>query len=909
MCTDPLDSSSFPEVEKNMNYEILKQEAWLIAQQAYDSLPIIAVQELDPPIRAGVQTLGMVFQEGLAIAIPNNFLDTLSTYCLGRPRAGLDRNKVKIYTDKEGDGSFNLRSYPELQADYSSAIICPPIDTELLPIAGKSLVKLLVGHQHPITGDFPQMFDFGGTGYARFSEYDGLFGASYRVATRNVFDGTEDFPEFREFYYSILDTSRSVLLGKVEAKGFTAALEYTLIPGFTTDVKVRATFFPRIQLDSEELGIVGYSSMFWKGQDSTITISNDEAHDSDWLVVGFDQNDDGIVDQIVEHEIINPDEATQLVVTNFDGMASGQQIYFALENRDREESNYTEYADAEYHLRSSYSIQILKSNTPLTLKLYENHTTSEFEDNIAMEVVVKDMSLSPLDTIDVEYITRAYNPIDSDGDDLTDQLERLIGTCIDEEDTDGDSTSDYVELLNGTNPRANINSSSDELMAGLFVCETVIDTFFFSSASDCLSGLPIFAIALDSDSLFSIIDTIGDFSECPYLLSEDGSFGVVIKFSATEPNVYSNVLTVTLTDTIFQIPLLVNVERLPVTINALPDVCENEGSFLLSGGSPIGGNYSGIGVDANNNFSPSEAGVGTFEITYTYTNPLTGCSDFAIATISVNPLPTADIIGVLEFCEGENTDLMASGGESYAWSSGETTATITVNAPGNYTVTVTDEKGCMDTKTVTVSSNPLPTADIDGVLEFCEGGHTNLMASGGESYAWSSGETTATITVNAPGGYTVTVTDENGCMDTETVTVSSNPLPTADIDGVLEFCEGGHTNLMASGGESYAWSSGETTATITVNAPGGYTVTVTDENGCMDTKTVTTVVDSLPLVDLILQDTFCIKETALELTGGTPTGGNYSGTGVADNIFNPMEAGIGIHTYYLYLSRSNQQNV
>lgn len=558
MYTDPKDETSFPILEKQMNYEILAQEARQLALQPFDSLVFYAVNELDPPIIPGVNSIGMVFQEALSIKTSNNFLDTLETYCFGRPRAGLDRTKVRIYVDKDNNGNYDLKSYSNAAPNYPPDLICPPIDTALLLAVGKFLAKLIIGHCRPDTASCPHLFDFGGAGYVRFSEYGGVFGASYRNSTSNVFSNEEEFPEFREFYYQIIDTTHSILLGKVDSKNFTGAVEYKLIPGFTSEMKVKASFFPRVLLASEEMGVVGFSSMFWKDQDSTITISNDEAHDSDLVIAGFDQNGDGIVDQIVEHRIINPDSTTHLITTNFDTLGNGEQVYFALENRDRNAMNYDTFPSAEYHLRSSYSIHILNSNVPLSLKIYESHTESEYEDNFAMEVVVQDLDLSPLDTIRVKHSTRAYNPKDTDNDSLTDELERLIGTCIDNEDTDGDGVSDYDELKDGTNPKTNIEVEASPTMVSIepMTGITIQETITFTTLSNCTATLPILGIELMEDNMFSIVDTIGVLSECPYLIAEDGTFSVVVEFMASDSGKFSNTLIVILPDTTIQVPLM-----------------------------------------------------------------------------------------------------------------------------------------------------------------------------------------------------------------------------------------------------------------------------------------------------------------------------------------------------------------
>jgi hypothetical protein len=154
-------------------------------------------------------------------------------------------------------------------------------------------------------------------------------------------------------------------------------------------------------------------------------------------------------------------------------------------------------------------------------------------------------------------------------------------------------------------------------------------------------------------------------------------------------------------------------------------------------------------------------------------------------------------------CEGSNLTLNANptltGGAtvtSYEWSSGQVTQGFTLNNvttanSGIYTVTVTDSGGCTSSSQVTVTVNPLPTASIvetdmsgdpnDG--EICNGGQATLTASGGTSYQWSNSVNTAinTVSPTTTTTYTVTVTDSNGCTDTEDFQIIVNPLPTVSL--------------------------------------------------------------------------------------------------------------------------------
>ena len=200
---------------------------------------------------------------------------------------------------------------------------------------------------------------------------------------------------------------------------------------------------------------------------------------------------------------------------------------------------------------------------------------------------------------------------------------------------------------------------------------------------------------------------------------------------------------------------------------------------------------------------------------------------------------------------------MASGGTgsySYSWDNGENTATITNLAPGTYCVTITDNNNCTTSACTTVSgincggigvtvigSSVTCFGDTDGTLSATAAGTTGTV-----SYEWSgTAQTGQTINNLAPGSYTVTITDENGCSAVASGTVtepSALNLSTAATAETGNGTNDGTATASATGGTgqlTYLWSNNNTGATITGLAPGTYTVTVTDENGCSTSESVT----------------------------------------------------------------------
>ncbi len=291
------------------------------------------------------------------------------------------------------------------------------------------------------------------------------------------------------------------------------------------------------------------------------------------------------------------------------------------------------------------------------------------------------------------------------------------------------------------------------------------------------------------------------------------------------------------------------------------------------------------------------------DIFFDFNLPISTNTTINILTEDTNGYSTSSNSPV---CEGMDVFLTATGGDSYEWSGpngfvspdqNPVLYSTIYNMSGTYTVRINNNDGSIMELSTDVIINNLPTAGIDGELEFCDGESTTLTANGGTGYNWSTGENTASIAATSSDDYLVTVTDNNDCTDTASVTVSVNELPTAGIDGDLEFCDGESTTLTATGGTGYNWSTGENTASIAATSSDDYLVTVTDNNDCTDTASVTVSVNELPPVDLTMgQDTFCINEIETELVGGTPVGGVYSGPSVSNNFFDPSVAGLGIHT-------------
>ena len=186
-------------------------------------------------------------------------------------------------------------------------------------------------------------------------------------------------------------------------------------------------------------------------------------------------------------------------------------------------------------------------------------------------------------------------------------------------------------------------------------------------------------------------------------------------------------------------------------------------------------------------------------------------------------------------------------------------ATLVGTTTGQYEVTVTDANGCSAADTALLTVNPLPTVNITGNLSYCQNDSTQLDAGPGfTTYTWSNSANTQTVWANIPGSYTVTVTDGNGCTNTDQVNVTLNPLPPLNLGGNVTVCDGTPVTLDAGPGmASYLWSDNSTNQTLSPTVSGTYIVTITDANGCQNIDSSTVTFNPNPVVNLGNDTSIC----------------------------------------------------
>ncbi|NBX11841.1 MAG: hypothetical protein EBR19_06505, partial [Chitinophagaceae bacterium] len=294
-------------------------------------------------------------------------------------------------------------------------------------------------------------------------------------------------------------------------------------------------------------------------------------------------------------------------------------------------------------------------------------------------------------------------------------------------------------------------------------------------------------------------------------------------------------------------PLLSNlVCTYPVTVHPLPLVSAGEygpscatAMPISLGGIPAGGVWLGVGVSGGL-FDPSVVGAGTHKVYYTYTDT-NGCTSIDSTSIVVNGIPTL--------------------------------------YPGSYGPL------CVNASPVLLSATP-------------EGGSWSGTGVSGSSFDPSvAGVGTHTVTCQLP--------VVGGCTADTTIEIEVKSLPELSVGSYGPLCTEGAAITLSATPTGGSWSgtgvSGTTFSPFVAGA-GTHKVyyTYTDTNGCTSIDSTSIVVNGIPTLYPGSYGPLCVNASPVFLSA-TPTGGSWSGTGVAGNTFDPSEAGVGTHavTYQL----------
>ena len=375
-----------------------------------------------------------------------------------------------------------------------------------------------------------------------------------------------------------------------------------------------------------------------------------------------------------------------------------------------------------------------------------------------------------------------------------------------------------------------------------------------------------------------------------------GTYSVIVQDTSNCPPATASVTVTTFTAAI--------------TANAGSDqmVCSSSPSVTLSGS--VTGVTTGIWTGGTGTFSPSNTSLnatytpsateianGTVTLTLTTTNNGPCPADTDAMTITINSFsalidPASSNVTCNAFSNGWATVNISGGAPPYTFSWNTNPIQLTQTAinlsPGIYICTITDANGCTGTASVTITQPPPLILNTGGFSTTCFGscdGQAVVLPSGGNgnyTFLWQPGNIASAAATNlCIGIYTVTVTDQYGCIETDTAQVGQPSQIILSTSSSPSYCShsNGSATVTASGGVggyTYLWQPTNQTTPTSVNLfSGSYSITVTDNNGCIATSNVNVTntpgeTGSITNVTPALCNNSCDGSATVGVSGGFP---------------------------------------
>ena len=368
----------------------------------------------------------------------------------------------------------------------------------------------------------------------------------------------------------------------------------------------------------------------------------------------------------------------------------------------------------------------------------------------------------------------------------------------------------------------------------------------------------------DGSATISATGGIGPYS---YSWSPYGGTGV----TATE--LIAQTYTVTVTDNITCTKTYTVTITQPTALNATvgsqTNVSCNGGTDGSASVSPSGGTptYTYLWSNGQTTSEGTNLTAGIYTVWVSDSNGCTATRDYIITQPSAISIASASQTNVS--CNGGSngaasvsTPTGGAGGYTYDWTpgnpTGDGTASVSGLTAGTWTCTVTDANSCAISQSFTItqpSAISLTPASQTNIA--CNGGsngaasvNTPTGGAGGYTYDWTpgtpTGDGTTSVSGLTAGTWTCTVTDANGCTESQNFTITQPATLGASINSYTNVSCSGNANgtatVSVSGGTApynYSWSpSGGTAASASGLAAGTYTVTITDANSCVTSANV-----------------------------------------------------------------------
>ncbi|MBJ2172631.1 T9SS type A sorting domain-containing protein [Aureibaculum sp. A20] len=327
------------------------------------------------------------------------------------------------------------------------------------------------------------------------------------------------------------------------------------------------------------------------------------------------------------------------------------------------------------------------------------------------------------------------------------------------------------------------------------------------------------------------------------ILWSTGETSATIKVNPLETTIYSVSATSACGDTVMD-EIVINVNK-ELIVDAGDDksICVGETVTLTANGN---GNYLWSTGETTKIITVSP----TKPDTYWVSNSEGDCSVSDEVFVDVQKAASVSLVEDFTICSGEEVTLIATGHGDYLWNTGATTSSISVQPMETTTYSISASSNACTADAVdeiTIYVNESVMADAGNDVSIEPGDSYTLTASGGSSYLWSTGETTASIIVQPESTkvYSVEVGNGTSCSGTDEVKVSVEEIPLTINEGEdIIICKGDELILNARGSSNYLWNTGEVGTAITVNPNTTTTYTVSaQKNGNLETVDVVVTVE------------------------------------------------------------------
>lgn len=326
--------------------------------------------------------------------------------------------------------------------------------------------------------------------------------------------------------------------------------------------------------------------------------------------------------------------------------------------------------------------------------------------------------------------------------------------------------------------------------------------------------------------------------------------------------------------------IMITVDNIMIDISGDTNICVGETTQLnaniTNGVNPINILWS-TGQTNINSINVTPPGTQIYWVEATDFN---GCTVRDSVPVTVYPYPVVNLGPDTVHCGNPQVTLNAGNpGGTYLWNTSATTQTINPVNSGIYWVDVT-VNGCTTRDSVVLGFGVSPNVTVNGTTQICTGQNAtiNSNTNGGippYTYQWSTGQNNVTsVTISPPATQyvVVTVTDDNGCRDKDSLLLTVYPYPAVNLGQDSIYCDFPQVTLSAGNpGATYLWNTGANTQTIIPANSGIYWVDVTS-NICTTRDSISLTFGASPNIVINGDNSLCIGESSTlqaAVSGGT----------------------------------------